>query len=122
MTTAPKIVFRRKGTRVIYPYTETNAKNPGLIPMTIEEASAEGLLSPKPKGESQEDERIKALEETNRKLLAELTGLKAGAAKPAKKKRAVKKTPVKEVVIEQDIPVPVAKPMTLSDIGIDAES
>lgn len=125
--TAPKIVFRRKGTRVIYPFTEANAKNSGLIPMSIEEATAEGLLTPKPKVESQEDERIKSLEDTNRKLLAKLQEMEDAADKPApvKKKRAAKKAAPKEVVVDQDVPVPTADPdklMTLSDIGINAES
>jgi len=123
-----KGIFSRKGTRMIYPYTEANAKNVGLIAMTVEEAQEEGLLSPRDESVSPEAERNNLLAEENASLRDKIKALEdaqkeaRASAKPAPKKKVTAKKATAEVVtqIEKSVPVPVdeAVTMKLSDIGL----
>jgi len=109
--TEQQVVFRRKGSRVIYPYTEENAKKANLIPMTIAEAQEEGLLAPK--AEVKEDPVIAQLREQNELLLSKIEALEK---KPVRKKRAAKK-PEPDLVPDL-VPAGVeeSKSMSVSDL------
>ena len=115
MSNAQQVIFRRKGTRVIYPYTEANAKNSGLIPMSVSEAQDEGLLGPREeKEESAEVTQLKSQNEVLRAKLDELlqekkdaeTVPKKVAKKKVSKKKAVKAEEPATVHVEMDVEVP----------------
>jgi len=103
----PQVIFRRKGTRVIYPYTEANAKNPSLISMSVSDAQDEGLLGPRDEhnSDSAEVSQLKSQNEVLRAKLDELLREKKEADAPPKKvakKKVSKKKAVKAVEPEPE--------------------
>jgi len=97
-----QIVYQRRGTRIIYPHTEVNAKDETLIPMTVKEAIAAGLITLPDKDEdsssmdnderkkfeqaiSELEKRLELSDRRNQELLEKLEKIKADEAEDPEK-------------------------------------